>query len=117
MTDKILYWATTVSSGLALILLVTNLAMLNGNQSLQGDINQRQTVINTASAVVPLNQQLSNALYDASVKNNDEKIRELLTAQGFTLPTKGDKQAAPKVAQESEKAAAPKKATKKSEEE
>lgn len=98
MTDKILYWATMVTAGLAFLLFVTTASMVNSNIKLQGDIGQRQMVINTAANVLPLNQQLSNALYDASIKNNDESIRQLLTAQGFTLPAKTDKAAAPKVA-------------------
>jgi len=105
MTDKILYWATTVSSCLALLLFVTNTSLINGNMDLQADIGQRQLVINTAQNVLPLNQQLSNALYDASVKTNDSKIRELLTSQGFTLPSKTDKADAPKVAEAASKPA------------
>ncbi|MGE4351145.1 MAG: hypothetical protein AB7E52_03040 [Bdellovibrionales bacterium] len=108
MTDKILYWATVVSSALALLLFVTNAMLINGNAQLQGQINQRQNVINIASNVLPLNQQLSNALYDASVKTNDEDIRSLLVAQGFTLPSKADKANASKVAQGSK---SPKKST------
>ncbi len=101
MTDKILYWATMVSASLALLLFVSNACLINGNTDLQTQISQRQNVINIASNVLPLNQQLSNALYDASVKNNDSDIRALLVAQGFTLPTKADKSTAPKVAEDS----------------
>lgn len=100
MTDKILYWATLVSASLALLLFVSNACLINGNSDLQSQINQRQNVINIASNVLPLNQQLSNALYDASVKTNDTEIRALLVAQGFTLPSKTDKTNAPKVAED-----------------
>ncbi|MDD2325953.1 MAG: hypothetical protein PHW63_08145 [Alphaproteobacteria bacterium] len=122
MTDKILYWVTTISSGLALILLIINLTMISGNQSIQGDINQKQMVINTAQTVAVLNKQLSEALYSASVKNNDESLRELLTTQGFTLPTVADKQGASKVAQDTQETKKPaavnaKKTSKSSEEE
>lgn len=115
MTDKILYWATMVSACVALLLFMTNASMINGNQKLQGDISQRQVIINTAANVLPLNQQLSNALYDASVKNNDQKIISLLTAQGFTLPAKADKATAAKVA-DTAKTATPAKKTIKEEE-
>lgn len=114
MTDKILYWTTMVTACVALLLFMTNASMINGNIDLQGVIGQRQTVINTAANVLPLNQQLSNALYDSVVKNNDEKIRDLLTAQGFTLPSKDDKAKAAKVATDS---TAAKKVIKKTEEE
>lgn len=100
MTDKILYWATLVSASLALLLFVSNACLINGNSDLQSQINQRQNIISIASNVLPLNQQLSNALYDASVKTNDKEIRALLVAQGFTLPTKADKTNAAKVAED-----------------
>lgn len=88
MTDKILYWTTAVCTGLALLLFLTNASLIHGNQRIQGEINQRQNIINTAMNVQPLNQQLSQAIFDASVKTDDAKLRELLTSQGFTLPSK-----------------------------
>jgi len=94
MTDRIIYWTTVVSACLALVLFVANVSMMNGNQSIRDDINQKQMIINTASRVQPLNQQLSQALYQASMdKDNKEdsaKIRTLLTEQGFVLPTQED---------------------------
>ena len=102
MIDKILFWAATASSSLALVLCVTNTSLINGNMDLQASISQRQLVINTAQNVLPLNQQLSNAIYEASVKTNDEKLRTLLTSQGFTLPSKEDKANAAKVAQDAQ---------------
>lgn len=92
MTEKILYWSTAFLAGLAFLLFVTSAGMLNANLKLQQNINQRQTVINTATNVLPLNQQLSNALYDASVKNKDKAIRTLLVSQGFTLPDASKKE-------------------------
>lgn len=100
MTDKILYWASMVSASIAFLLFVTNSCLINSNMKIQEQINQRQMVINTASKVLPLSQQLSNAIYDASVKNNDAGLRALLTSQGFTLPSKADKEKAAKVAEE-----------------
>jgi len=106
MTDKILYWGSTVVAGVTLILFLLNVCLINGNQRLQGDINTKQNTIQLASNVVPLNQQLSQALYQASTKNNDAKIRELLTSQGFTLPSDKEAKAAaakgPKVTKEEE---------------
>lgn len=86
MTEKILYWVTMVSAGVAFLLFVANASLINANQVKQSDIQQKQLVINTASKVLPLNQQLSNALYEASLKTNDQKLTELLTSQGFVLP-------------------------------
>ncbi len=88
MTEKVLYWVTMLSAGAAFLLFVSNACMINNNQVRQADINQKQLAINTASKVLPLNQQLSNALYDASIKTKDKKLTELLTSQGFVLPEK-----------------------------
>jgi len=99
MTDKILFWAATITSSLALLLFVTNTSLINGNSTLQGGIGQRQLTINTAQTVLPLYRELSNAIYNASVKNNDEKLVTLLTSQGFTLPSKADKEKAPQLAE------------------
>lgn len=101
MTDKILYWATVVMASLALVLFVSNACLINGNVDLQTQINQRQNIINIAQNVLPLNQQLSNALYQASEKTNDTAIRALLVSQGFTVPSKDDKANAPQVAEDS----------------
>jgi len=112
MTDKILYWTTVVFASLALLLFIANVTLIKGNQGIQDDINQRQGVINMAANVAPLNQQLSQALYDAYSKTKDEAIRTLLTEQGFTLNDK----APPKiVAPAKAKKAAPKKAKKEEE--
>jgi hypothetical protein len=115
MTDKILYWTSIVSASLALLVFVTNACLINGNSDIQASIQQRQLVINTAQNVQPLNMQLSNALYEASVKTNDESIRALLVSQGFTLPSKADKAKAAKVAAET-KSSVNKKSTDKVEE-
>ena len=88
MTNKILYWVTAVFAGLALLLLIFNACMINSNQRIQADIASKQQLINTAMTVSPINQQLSQALYDASMKSNDEKIKDLLVQQGFKLPAK-----------------------------
>ncbi len=95
MFDKILYWKAVVFSGLALLLFICNVAMIWGNQDLQEKVNERQQAINVASNVIPLNQQLSQALYEASEKGNDNAIRNLLTTQGFVLPEKAAMKAPP----------------------
>ncbi len=89
MTNKILYWASVACAGLALILSMVDMALVKGNQSLQDEIGQRQNIITIASNVAPLNQQLSQALYDAAQRDGNPKLRELLTSQGFVLPEEG----------------------------
>ncbi|NTU76789.1 MAG: hypothetical protein HGA90_03100 [Alphaproteobacteria bacterium] len=97
MTDKILYWASVLFSLIALLLLVTNAALISGNRGLQDELNRRQASIATASNLMPLNQNLAQGLAEAAIKNNDAAIRDLLSAQGITI-NKSEKGAKDKAA-------------------
>lgn len=88
MNEKILYWSTFVASALCVVLLILSVLLVSGNRDVQMKIAERQNVINVAKSVLPLNQQLSQALYDVSVKKKDKAIENLLVSQGFTLPEK-----------------------------
>lgn len=90
MTDKILYWGSVVFSGLALLLFVMDTGLIKGNRDLQAELAQRQNVIDTAARLTPLNQNLAQALAEASIKNDDSDIRDLLSAQGIKI-NKADK--------------------------
>jgi len=85
MTDKIMYWASVLFSALALLLLVANSALINGNRNLQDEIGRRQASINMAQNLTPLNQNLAQALAESAVKNNDKQISDLLASQGITI--------------------------------
>jgi len=85
MTDKILYWSTVIFSSMAMILFLSNVALVNGNRDLQGDINARQNSINIATNLAPLNQNLAQALAEISTKNDDKDIEGLLASQGITI--------------------------------
>jgi len=93
--NKMLYWFTTGSAVLAFILVVTNLCLINGNQAIQQDIASRQNEINIAMNVSPINQQLAQALFDASTKAKDTQIRDLLISQGFEVKDKAGNQVTP----------------------
>jgi len=85
MTDRILYWTSVLFSLLALLLFLANAALINGNRKLQEGYNTRQTAINNAVSLTPLNQNLAQALAETSVKNDDKEIRDLLASQGITV--------------------------------
>jgi CHASE1-domain containing sensor protein len=89
MDDKAAYWASVLLSALALLLLVSNVALVNSNRNLQAEISQRQTAINSGINLSQLNNSLVQALADASIKNDDKDIRDLLAAQGITIKPKG----------------------------
>lgn len=85
MTDKVLYWSSVVMSGLALLLFMMDTGLIGGNRTIQNEITARQNVINSAAQLTPLNQNLAQALAEASIKNGDDDIRDLLTAQGIKV--------------------------------
>lgn len=90
MDEKTTYWASIVLSALALVLLVINISVIDGNRRMQTEISQRQTAINSSMAYGKLDQGLVQALADISIKNSDTDARELLAAQGITLKPKAD---------------------------
>ncbi len=91
MNEKVLYWSTFVAAALCLLLFIVSASLASGNRDVQIQIAERQNVINVARSVLPLNQQLAQALYDASVKKKDKEIENLLVSQGFSLPEKKSK--------------------------
>lgn len=90
MDDKAAYWASVGLSAVALLLLVANVALVNSNRNLQGEVNQRAGMINSGVNLSQLNQSLVQALADATVKNDDKEIRDLLASQGITIKPKSD---------------------------
>ncbi|HBM90536.1 MAG TPA: hypothetical protein DD400_01465 [Rhodospirillaceae bacterium] len=88
MTEKVLYWSTLVAAVLSLLLFIVSVSLISGNNEVREKIGKKQEVINVAKNVLPINRQLSQALYEASIEKGDLKIRDLLTSQGFTIPEK-----------------------------
>lgn len=85
MDEKFTYWASMVCGALALVLLVTNVALINSDRTLQVDVRQRQATIANGTNVNQLNQSLVQALAEAAFKNDNEEIRHLLADQGITV--------------------------------
>jgi len=88
MTDKVMYWLSMLFSGIAVLLVVLDMAMVSGNRALQIELNSRQMSIDNAVRLSQLNQNLAQALAEASLKNNDKEIRDLLYSQGITIKDK-----------------------------
>jgi len=87
MNEKIAYWGSVGLSALALVMLVVNVALLTENRATQLDVNNRQNTIAGGSTMNQVNQALVQAMAQAAIKDNDTKMRELLTSQGITLKT------------------------------
>lgn len=101
MSGKVVYCATVAFSLAALALLAVNITVLKGNQELQLQAAQRQQAIVASQNLSPLNQNLAQALADASVKYDDADLKALLASQGITI----NKEAAAKTKEVEKKAA------------
>jgi len=77
-----------IFSCLLLVLVLVNILLAFGNQSLQSDVSERQQVITQAMHLDALHRQVIGALAEEAVKTNDAQLKELLAASGFTLSPK-----------------------------
>ena len=91
MSEKLPYWGSVALSSLALVLLVADISLANANRALQIDVSQRQSAVANGQTLNQLNQGLVQALAEASIKNNNTQLRELLSSQGITLHAEQDK--------------------------
>jgi hypothetical protein len=94
MNDKVFYWGSVVLGSLAVLLLVANVCLIDGNRSLQAEIGRRQGLIGNSVNLSNLNQSLVQALAQIAVDDNDQDVRELLAGQGITIKKKADAPAA-----------------------
>jgi hypothetical protein len=74
-----------ILSALALLMLVTNVCLINSNRNMQTDLGQRQAVINNSGAQSQLNQALVQALAQSAVSDDDKSLRDLLQSQGISI--------------------------------
>ena len=100
-TDGWLYRLLVALSGIALILVVVYIVLIQDNRSVQAGINQRQQFINQSIQLGRVNDALIRALAATAVSNKDDKLRDLLAQNGITInPTTGapEREAAPATA-------------------
>jgi len=100
-TDGWLYRLLVALSGIALILVVVYIVLIQDNRSVQAGINQRQLFINQSIQLGRINDALIRALAAAAVSNKDDKLHDLLAQNGITInPTTGapEREAAPAAA-------------------
>ena len=85
MNEKLPYWGSVVFSAVALVILVINVSLATINHAAQIDINQRQNTVMSGQSLDQLNKALVQMMAQAAVKENDTKMRDLLSSQGITL--------------------------------
>lgn len=84
MTKRFKILLTTLSA-LALVLVLVNIFISIGNQSIQGEVSERQQIIAQTMQLEALNRQLINVLANLALKTNDEPLMGVLAAAGINL--------------------------------
>jgi hypothetical protein len=84
-TDHGLSIAATVVGVIALLLVGLNALMQLDNQTVQGEIQQRQAFINQSLQLARVSEALVRALAQASVVNQDAQVRDLLAHLGISV--------------------------------
>jgi predicted Holliday junction resolvase-like endonuclease len=74
-----------IVSCLLLLLVLVNILLAYGNQSLQSEVSERQQTIAQAIQLEGLYRQVVAVIAEAAVKTNDAQLNELLKASGFAI--------------------------------
>jgi len=72
----------TALAALNLVLVLANILLTVGNQSLQSEVSERQQLISQAIQLENLNQQVIAVLANMAVKSKDEQLKNLLVSSG-----------------------------------
>lgn len=83
----------SIWSALIAVLVLLNVLIAVGNQSIQVEVGERQQEISQAIPMETLNRQLVTVLASMALKTNDEQLKKVLTESGINLG--GGPQAAP----------------------
>jgi hypothetical protein len=81
---------------LVLVLVLLNIFVALGNQSIQAEVSERQQIIAQTIQLESLNRQLINVLANLALKTNDEQLKKVLAASGIDLSSASDSPAAKK---------------------
>lgn len=75
----------TAWSALILLVVVINILITVGNQSIQSEVSERQQEIAQTIQLEALNRQLVTVLANMALKTNDEQLKKLLAESGVNL--------------------------------
>lgn len=75
----------TPLAGLLFLLVLVNVLMSLGNQSLRVDVNERQQFISQSMQLEGLHREIVTVLAGVAVRDNDEQLKSLLASQGIDL--------------------------------
>jgi len=74
-----------ISAAVPLVCTAVDFVLAQGNRTLRAEIDRRQRVIDQNAQLARVNQVLMQQIAIAAVKNQDSKLRELLSRNGITI--------------------------------
>jgi hypothetical protein len=78
-----------ILSCLVLLLVLGDMLLAIGNQSMQTEVSERQQFIAQAIQLDTLSRQVVGVLANLAMKTNDEPLKKLLAASGVNLDVMG----------------------------
>jgi hypothetical protein len=75
----------TVLAALILVLVLVDILLGLGNQSLRVEVSERQQFIAQSIQLEGLHREIVTTLATVALKTNDEKLKGLLASQGISL--------------------------------
>ena len=75
----------TIIGGLMLLLLVVNVLLSLGNQSLRMQVGERQQAITQAMQLEAVHREIVAGIATVAFKTNDPQLKGLLASQGINL--------------------------------
>jgi hypothetical protein len=73
----------TVLAALVLLLVVVNILLSLGNQSLRAEVSERQQFITQSIQLESLHREIVTVLATVALKSKDDQLKNLLAAQGI----------------------------------
>jgi predicted Holliday junction resolvase-like endonuclease len=86
----------TILAVVALVLVVVNVMLILGNQSVQADVSERQQFITESFQREQLYRQVVAFLANMAMKSNDEQLKNLLAANGVGVAPNPESAGGPK---------------------
>lgn len=79
------YWILSVIAALGLLLMILDIIYVNRNQTVRAEVEGRGQYIQQSVQLQGLYQEMIKALADLSVRNKDDKLRDLLNQEGINI--------------------------------
>jgi hypothetical protein len=84
-TRPLIHWGLVGLAAISLVLVIVDVILGQSIRSIQADVNQRQQFINQSIRLGRVNEGLIRTIAQAALKDNSDKLRDLLMRNGITV--------------------------------